>query len=648
MHSNSFEVFRRFGLPFFEAGQKALEVGPDPHWSLRSLLERVGVHYHYADLANGGRTDPTCVAMEDEYHFDCPDGAFDVVLSANVIEHVRKPWTWVPELARITRAGGFVVCVNPVSWPYHEGPVDCWRLFPEAYKALFEEAGLESVFGWHGNLVPIDRHWLPARPPGRHRHHRGRPQGPVRRYDGRRHVPVEAGRSRQDGGHSSRGGSSAMCYPEDKIKEAILHADPAIRERATSYFAYSYSPDPSIMPLVIRAVETHGRLDAFWLVGMPGHLRQTEDTIAWVVDELNQEQTGRHKHYPYALSRILVEADSALLLPRESAILEARHFLPDLLGSFSERLRMLRWDAATCWQKLEEWCEEGQGKIDLGHAHRIVEALCRYGDEFEETVQVLLSDKAHAPSRQQRKWLQLLAVQWAGQARLESAIPRIVALLLEGGGELLHDACAEALTRIGTPAILEAVAEAFPRAGRRFRLYATEPLEYIHSDLAVEKCLYLLEQEKDETIRLNLAHALLSHFAREGIAAARQILLGPPLGFEGRGLRRYLLETCTIMGERFPEYEAWAVAEKADQDQDRKRVQELRGDPTGLMLYAFERFTGVRVVALPRARSPRPAAAHLTRPRKRGAERGVGGNDLCPCGSGKKFGSCCMNTQGGH
>ena len=48
-----------------------------------------------------------------------------------------------------------------------------------------------------------------------------------------------------------------MRYPEGKIKEAILHPDPEIRDRATGYFARSSCPDPSLMPLVIEAVETY-------------------------------------------------------------------------------------------------------------------------------------------------------------------------------------------------------------------------------------------------------------------------------------------------------------------------------------------------------------------------------------------------------
>jgi len=34
------------------------------------------------------------------------------------------------------------ITINPVSWPYHEAPVDCWRIFPLGMEALAEEAGL--------------------------------------------------------------------------------------------------------------------------------------------------------------------------------------------------------------------------------------------------------------------------------------------------------------------------------------------------------------------------------------------------------------------------------------------------------------------------------------------------------------------------
>ena len=443
-----------------------------------------------------------------------------------------------------------------------------------------------------------------------------------------------------------------MRFPEDKIKEAILHPDLEIRNRATSYFGKSFSSDPGIMPLVIKAVETHGKQDAYRQVGLARNLQQSEDTIAWVVQELNDPQTDQFENYAYNLLMVLVEADPVLLLPRETAILEARHFLPDLRAPFTERLRMLSWDEATCWQKLEEFCEEGKDKqytneVDLGHANRIVEALARYGPQCEAKVRALLSQKVDDYHHNPMKWLEPLMVRLAGQAHLDSTIPLLIAKLHEDA-DLLNEECAEALTRIGTPAVLEAVAETFPKAEHHFRLYATGPLEHIPSDLAVEKCVQLLAQERDHGIRRELAQALLCHFAHEGIEAVRQLLVGRELDFEDKGLRNYLLETCTIMGERFPEYDEWLAIEKAEKEQHWKRVKELEGDPKGLLLFALEKLTGKKAADVPRARPPVPPAPRLMLSRKPEAKQKVGRNDPCPCGSGKKFKNCCMKKQSGY
>src|ERR1022692_1854498 len=119
------------------------------------------------------------------------------------------------------------------------------------------------------------------------------------------------------------------------------------------------------MPLVIKAVETYGRQnDAYRLIGLSRDLPQSEDTITWVIDELDDPQSDQYENYTYNLSMVLAKADPAVLLSRESAILEARHFPPALHAPFTERLRMLSWDMATCWQKLDEFCEEGKDKQD--------------------------------------------------------------------------------------------------------------------------------------------------------------------------------------------------------------------------------------------------------------------------------------------
>ncbi|NIP82962.1 MAG: hypothetical protein GWM90_28535 [Gemmatimonadetes bacterium] len=86
------------------------------------------------------------------------------MLASSVLEHVPRIWVWIHELARICRPGGHVVIINPVSWHYHEAPVDCWRMYPAGARALFEEAGLElrlSEFGC------VDLEWLQRITPAR-------------------------------------------------------------------------------------------------------------------------------------------------------------------------------------------------------------------------------------------------------------------------------------------------------------------------------------------------------------------------------------------------------------------------------------------------------------------------------------------------
>jgi hypothetical protein len=443
--------------------------------------------------------------------------------------------------------------------------------------------------------------------------------------------------------HGQLTGVVEVCLSEDRIREVILDADPEIRQRAVRFFAKSFSTDTSVMPLIIRAVETFGREDAYHLIGLSRDLPQTEDTIDWVIDELNNSQSNQYENYTFNLSMVLAKADVALLLPNESAILESPHFLPGLRASFSERLQMLSWDEAACWRELEAFCEEGKDKqyindVNLGYANHIVEALSRCGDECEEKIHNILKQKIEDYHHNPMKWLEPLMVRLAGEMQLDSTVPMLVAKLVEDGGDLLNQECSRALSRIGTPTVINTVSEIYIKSPHYFRLYAIEPLENIHSDLSVETCLNLLRQEKDTDIRVNLAFALLSHFSLKGIEEARQLLLGRTLDSEGRGLRNHLVETCTVMGERFPEYDEWRAAQRTEKEEHRRRVKELEGDPARLMQFALEKL---------KKESPSYSQPKLDPPVTLQTKQRVGRNAPCPCGSGKKFKKCCINKSSG-
>ena len=164
VHTNSKLLFQKFAAPIFLPGMRVLEIGPDMVPSTyRRLVETDGIVWHTLDLFDAPDLTYPNAGL---YSFPIPDRSYDVVLSGQVIEHVAKIWRWMPELARVTVPGGRVVTIAPVSWPYHEVPIDCWRLYPEAFKALCEESSLAVENLFCGSLeLPHFPRAIPGRSP---------------------------------------------------------------------------------------------------------------------------------------------------------------------------------------------------------------------------------------------------------------------------------------------------------------------------------------------------------------------------------------------------------------------------------------------------------------------------------------------------
>jgi SAM-dependent methyltransferase len=165
MHANALLLLQKYANSYFQPGVRVLEIGPDfPHpplierlqqqasfkvWtsgpptsSLQEFAGDVSMDWHTLDIYEHPKLTYTAT---DPHSFPVPDEAYDIVAAANVLEHVRKPWLWIKEAARVCRKGGYVIMVNPASWPYHEAPIDCWRVFPEGMRALYEDAQLNVV-----------------------------------------------------------------------------------------------------------------------------------------------------------------------------------------------------------------------------------------------------------------------------------------------------------------------------------------------------------------------------------------------------------------------------------------------------------------------------------------------------------------------
>ena len=146
MHESSLERCRDF-IGQYLTNRKALSIADvgsyDVNGSYRSLFDRPGWEYTGFDVAAGPNVDHVLPQEDDaEWPFV---GQFDVVISGQCVEHVRKPWKWIRQVASLAKPGGLVWITGPNTWVFHEHPIDCWRIWPDGMRALFDEAGLHEI-----------------------------------------------------------------------------------------------------------------------------------------------------------------------------------------------------------------------------------------------------------------------------------------------------------------------------------------------------------------------------------------------------------------------------------------------------------------------------------------------------------------------
>lgn len=150
MHNNSLLLFKKYAETYFKPNIRVLEIGSTTHNSAyKKLVNDDSITWETLDIKSGPGI--TYVA-KSEYEYNIPDNTFDIIIACQVLEHVRHPWRWFPELARLLKKEGHLISISPVSWPYHEAPVDCWRIYPEGLRALCEDANINPVICYNEAL----------------------------------------------------------------------------------------------------------------------------------------------------------------------------------------------------------------------------------------------------------------------------------------------------------------------------------------------------------------------------------------------------------------------------------------------------------------------------------------------------------------
>jgi hypothetical protein len=433
-----------------------------------------------------------------------------------------------------------------------------------------------------------------------------------------------------------------MRFPADKIKEAILHADQDVREAAVYYFANSYSPAPTIMSVVIQAIDQFGFENAFGVYSFMQNLVQTEETVHWLIQQLTklgQPANEKEAEPVLAYNAALIHADPAILKNHETEIMALDSLDPDSKDAISERIWFPSRPAEELWGDLEDFCqthedEESISDEDFEFGCRIVEALGRHQDQYADRVLEIIGGETDEIGTCKEGF----AIRLAGEMKLEAAIPLMMETLHEGPDDWMNQECHRAFAKIGSEEVIAHFASDFPTSEWFERMFIACALEDIHSDQAVQACLDFLKLEEDQLIQGLLLQSVLFNFATEGVEPARQYILQTPLDPNVLEVRSTLLTACKLMRERFSEFDAWLEDSKNDKEFRRKWYEDHPSpdddDDEDDDFDEEEEFEEDEI------EEPEPPPLTIVRRNER-----IGRNDPCPCGSGKKFKKCCYGKN---
>ncbi|WP_345293595.1 class I SAM-dependent methyltransferase [Luteimonas vadosa] len=137
------------------ASISVLDIGSyDVNGSYRSLFTPPGWRYTGVDLAEGPGVD---VVLTSPYKFPFASGSQDLVISGQAFEHVEYFWLTFLEMLRVLKPGGMIFLIAPSRGPEHRFPQDCWRFYPDGYRAL-------AKFG-DCDLLQVSTDWEPHQDP---------------------------------------------------------------------------------------------------------------------------------------------------------------------------------------------------------------------------------------------------------------------------------------------------------------------------------------------------------------------------------------------------------------------------------------------------------------------------------------------------
>lgn len=347
------------------------------------------------------------------------------------------------------------------------------------------------------------------------------------------------------------------------------------------------------------------------------------------------------------------------LLQAESALLNRSKGISfHSLVTIADRNKWRSASAEECWNETLRFVESQRNDESFANQSDRVEVLAEANSRHAETLGRKWSEALDQleTSTDEQVWLRRtvlaeIAIKSAGMAKYRAVLPAILAIYDKFSEEdYLLMACEEAVAAMADEALVADLWNRWENEGpeSEFAVLLGEMLPGADSQLSIEKGKAFIAKLADR----NHEESLDDEFIVEGLVAMVEAEFVEPLRQLGltaadeaiQSWGRRLATTLSLIVETpFAERDAWIADEDAWDAETLKYTRDF-AERDNVFYEGFPEIEPREDDLLDDELLDNEYVPPPARPFRRATER-VGRNDLCPCGSGKKYKKCCLRKE---
>jgi|GEM_PF-1367852 len=420
---------------------------------------------------------------------------------------------------------------------------------------------------------------------------------------------------------------------KSEVKSLIFHPEKVVRKYAMEFFAEGGVGDIEVTKMMLelynKGVDDEEALDI--LSSMPD-LPHNEETLKrlWEIEP-------SHPNIVFHVDRTIVEVDLDLL----KRLPDVRPREQKYMDILEKRFSIASMDTEKLWETLWEHSQSGLGKgfreFDYNYGELIIKELARRKDfPMDQYLGKIQIDYPEEYNGWDDTYLSVIA----GELRSRESIPFLVKTL-KVDADFLCERASDALVRIGTPEVVEAISNEYLKEGFHFRIFASGILTKIKIRESEELMLKLFPKETDVTLKTCLAYGLAKHFSVESVPMILTLLWhGYDRQFTNLEESTYVLHV--VHGLKHPDMDKWYESIKREEEK-LKKANEILSDEKYIRRIFEEELEERLIEALDHLIQEKKLKERLNKIYS--GEVKVGRNDPCPCGSGKKYKKCCGKME---